>query len=284
MKVALWVSDKGYERTVGPLIQAGAARHGDEIGFRPFADYAGPEADAGLIFGVVKREILWDHNRAGHPLIYVDKGYLRARALWRGDSLPAWWRVCINDTHPTAYLMKRGRLDDRLAASGAVLHPRRAGRRIVIAGSSQKFHHTCGLPHPTEWATAALAEIRRHTDAPVVYRPKPSWKDAEPIEGATFDHGAKTPFPVDDVGCVITYGSIASVDAIVAGVPVIVLGNAAARPIASTEISAVADPYWASDADRRQWMANLMYANWSPRELWDGTAWGVIKEQLVDAL
>lgn len=283
MRLILWQAAKGYEAILGPAVVRGAALNGITVETRSLDDYRGPEADGGIIFGVVKREVLWDHQRAGHPIIYIDKGFSRSRTIWQGNNVPGWWRVCINASHPTAYMMDHPYPIDRMKRAGMKLQRRRkGGETIVIAGSSEKFHLAHGLPHPTEWAKGVLAEIRRHTDAPVIYRPKQSWRGAEAIEGAIFDHGAKTPFGsvLEQARCVITHGSGAGVDAIMAGVPCITLGDGPARPVSGHQIETINDPWWPDIAIRRQWAANLAYFNWRPDELENGVACQALTEQM----
>lgn len=283
MHVILWCAEKGYELALAPILVAGAAVHGDTIEVRSTADYHGPAGDCGIIIGITKREILQDHVETGHPLAYIDKGFWRTRADFNGANLPGWWRICVNATHPTDYMMNLGASRDRFRAARVKLQPRRNdGSYVLIAGSSEKFHLAHDLPHPTEWARDMLGQIRRHTGELVIYRPKQSWRAAEPIKGAIFDHGQKTPFGSVLTGArvVITYGSIASVDAVVAGVPCITIGNAPARPICSTDIAEIMEPAWPKEGDRRQWAWNLSHCHYTPDEIRNGEAWGGFRDQL----
>lgn len=286
MKFTFWTAPKGYEMALGPALITGAAACGDEVVMRPLEEYQLPATGGSIILGVVKREILWEHQAAGIACAYVDKGYHRARAPWRGENLPAWWRLCWNATHPTAYLMDTPRAADRWEKLGVQLQERRRGDRIVLLGSSAKFHETERLSHPTAWAQGVVNIVRHITPCEIVYRPKPSWRDAEPVEGAAFDHGGKAPVAdaLARAWCSITYGSISAVDSIVAGVPCIVMGNAVARPIAGTSLSQVLDPYWPAANRREQWAANLAYCHFTPAEIASGLAWSILKEQMRHAV
>lgn len=284
MKWTLWKAPKGYEDRLAPALVAGAAVHGDTIDIVPTEDYREP-VGGGVLIGVVKREILWDHQARGAPLIYLDKGIVRRREVWCDLNMPAWWRMCVGGVHATPYLSRLNAPHDRLARSELLPLAERAkakpGAHIVLAGSSEKFHRTMGLPHPTEWAAARVQEIMRLTDARIIYRPKPSWKYAEPVLGAEFDHGGKTSLAdaLRGARCMVTAGSIASVDAVRAGVPCIVLGNAPAAPVSGNRIEDVLEPPWWPSADRLQWAANLSYTSFKPDEIASGVAWGIVKEQ-----
>lgn len=288
VKFVFWKAPKGYEDALAPALLSGAAAHGDEIIIKPTEEYRGPEGDGGIICGVVKREILWDHQAKQQPLVYIDKGYLRSRAPYGDRSLPAWWRMCVNATHPTDYLMWKPRSADRAVASGITQPARRArgGDKILLLGSSAKFHLTHRLPDPTAWARDLVGVMRDLSNREIVYRPKPSWKWAEPIEGTEFDHGAKTPVSGVLAGAfvAVTYGSIACVDAMLCGIPVVCLGNAVAAPMSSCAIGEIETPVWADLKNREQWFANLMYCNFRPQEIAGGLAWSILKETIPYAV
>jgi hypothetical protein len=289
MRMTYWHAEKNYEKALLPLLVEGAAAAGIELTIKPNADYREPEGDASMIFGVTKREVLWDHQAKNFPLLYVDKGYCRERAALGEKSVPAWWRMCWQDIHPTAYFMEGKRPEDRWKKMGMHLALRRASfptDPVTILGSSGKFHLTMKLDDPTAWATRVRDEIHRYCRNPLIYRPKPSWKYAVPIEGMKFDWGSKTDVRATLVGswCAVTYGSIACVDAICAGVPCIVLGNGVAAPVSGSFLNEVGNPAWHAIAARERWAANLAYCNFTPTEIGDGTAWKIIKEQMDYAL
>lgn len=241
-----------------------------------------------MIMGVVKREILWDHQEKRVPLLYFDKGYCRDRLPLNGGSVPAWWRMCWQDVHPTAYLMAQARPADRWERMGLILaEPGAPAEHIVIIGSSAKFHLTMRIDEPTAWAAQITKEVNRLLPATkVIYRPKPSWKYAVPVDGAVFDHGHKTTLAsaLNGASCSVTYGSIGCVDSIISGVPCIVLGNAVAAPICGNYLKDVGFAYWAPRPAREQWAANLAYCNFTPAEIGDGTAWKILKEQMRHAV
>jgi len=281
VKYIFYKAPKGYEDALAPAIISGAAACGDEIILKKTEEYDGPEADGAVLIGVVKREILWGYRAAGKRVWYFDKGYTRSRAPFADKSLPEWWRICIDGTHPTEYLMRIQRPHDRLALMNVPISEKRNfGKRIVILGSSAKFHLTHRITEPTEWTRDLIGVIRDFSDRPITYRPKPSWKYAVPVEGARFDHGSKTPVSsvLGDAWCTVTYGSIASVDSILAGVPCIVLGNAVAAPLCSDSIADIEHPLWADLPTRKQWLANLAYCQWRPQEIASGLAWRTTKE------
>lgn len=287
MHLIYWHAEKNYEKALEGVLVEGAAAAGITITVKPTAEYNGPEADGSLIFGITKREILWQHLEERVPLLYLDKGYARSRIDFNGQSVPAWWRMCWQSVHPTHYLMDVPRPPDRWKRMGLQLSERALNSRgpIVILGSSGKFHLTVGLDDPTTWAKLIRDGIRQSSDNEIIYRPKPSWKYAEPVDGTTFDWGTKSDVrdTLRGAYCAVTWGSIACVDAICAGIPCIVQGNAVAAPVSSPYIRDVWNPIWMPRAQREQWAANLAYCNFTPAEIGDGTAFKILKEQAAHA-
>jgi hypothetical protein len=212
------------------------------------------------------------------PFIHFDKGY-RRREKDRGS----FWRVGVNDTHPTEYVAdakhNSGRLDKVRAAMGLPLkmpswRESSSDGPVMIASSSEKFHAFHGLPPPRDWVAETIQEVRRHSNRPILYRPKPSHGDPGPIEGAESVVEIKHTRRLFK-GChvMITYGSYICVDAMLEGVPSIVLGNGVLKHISSTDLADVQEPRLASDDERNQILANLVWTQYTVGEWANGVAW-----------
>jgi hypothetical protein len=153
----------------------------------------------------------------------------------------------------------------------------------VLAGSSQKYHDFYGLRDPTAFASRIIRAVAQLTDMPVIYRPKPSWKDAEPIEGAQFSQGTVPDIHAELKGawCMITHGSNAAFEAMLDGIPAIVLGDAVSKSISSTSLDDVLRPKRAPEAQRLQLLWNLAYSQFTMGEMHDGLAWSIIRPQIL---
>ena len=80
----------------------------------------------------------------------------------------------------------------------------------------------------------------------------------------------------DDVHCLITYNSIAAVEALVNGKPAITLGPNAASSLAGNDLSQV-EKLPVHDKDTMTaFMAHLSYCQFTHQEMLDGTAWRMI--------
>lgn len=275
MKICFWHSDKPRERVLADAFATGARMQGDTVEMRslqPEPEVA--DCDVACMVGVKSRELYQLHYRAKIHIVYFDKGYTRHAApgpvkLWE------YWRVSVDGHHPTAHLMDTAQPNDRADKLGLVMSAwRKQGGHIVIAGSSQKYHDFYGLKDPTAWTNKLVRHLREKTGRKIIYRPKPSWKEAVPIEGTEFSGGDQR---IEDVlagaHALVTHGSNACFEAVLSGVPCVILGDAVARPISSTDLEEIEAPVLAPYSMRLQWLANLAYWQWTMREMADGLMW-----------
>jgi hypothetical protein len=280
VKVVFFSSDKARERVLADAFLAGLRRHGDTGEMRVLTPdvQVAQDADVVAMCGVKSNERFHAHARAGIHTIMLDKGYTRHSVS--GD-IRAWeyWRVAVDHHHPTHYLMREKRPTDRLNRLGLDLRPwRKSGDHIVLAGSSAKYHAFYSLPDPTTWAKKMVRRFGRLAQGrEIVYRPKTSWKEAEPVDGATFQQGGSIEDALKGAHALITHGSNACFEAVLNGVPCMILGDAVARPISTTVEEEIEKLRMVSDAERQQWLANLAYCQWTQRELASGEAWEHIR-------
>lgn len=278
MRVCFFHSDKPRERILADAWREGVLRAGDEFEARPLTGEAqiAEGCDVAVMVGVKSRQLYQANWRAGVHVIMVDKGYTRHAApgpvkLWE------YWRVAVDGHHPTAYLMREPKPHDRFERLGLTIAEARLPDprgHILIAGSSAKYHEFYGLTDPTKWTGKLVKAIRRTSSRPILYRPKPSWRDAVPIEGTRFSgDGMTLEQSLEGCAVMITHGSNACFEAQLAGVPVITLGEAVSRPICSDVLEHVDCAPIATVAGRRQWAANLAYCQWTMREFASGEAW-----------
>lgn len=284
MRVCFFASDKPREQLLADAFIRGLGPHGDTGEMRDLDGTAqvATGCEVAVMVGVKSREIFEANTKAGIHVVIIDKGYQRQRT---GGPVRVWeyWRVAVDGHHPTRYLMHDVRPHDRLEASGLVIAPwRKSGGHILIAGSSAKYHRFYGLREPTDYAARLVGWIRKRTKMPIIYRPKPSWRDAEPIPDTQYSHGKQEPLEsvLFDCHALVTHGSNACFEAILSGVPCVILGDGVAKSISSTDIRRVKKPRLATDDERRQWLANLLYHQWTMREFESGKAWAVIRPQI----
>jgi hypothetical protein len=278
VKLGFFHSTKTWCVEFVEAFKQGAAKHGDIV--EPVSLHSGfePHWDAACILGIGYIET-WDRVQAAPvPMCYLDKGYTRT-----GD----YFYTSIGGYRPINYVGQWSKPDDRRKKFGWEPAPWREPTEdghILIAGSSLKFHEFHRLPHPEQWRDDLVKDIRRYTKRRIKYRPKPN----QPLGDVWFDLNGnwksdiRRPLEADLTNChvCITHGSSVALDAMLVGVPGIVLGSAITRPISDTTILWVGDPYLASMDERLALLNDLGYCQWSVTEYGDGTAWAVIKPEL----
>lgn len=130
-----------------------------------------------------------------------------------------------------------------------------------------------------EWERNAVAALRKVTDRKIVYRPKPSWTGAKPIEGTSFSPRSESLNDVlRDCHAVVTHHSNTAVDALVAGVPVFCL-EGVASPLALDDLASIENPV--TPDGREQWAADVAWTQFSVKEMQCGLAWRHLKDEGV---
>lgn len=201
---------------------------------------------------------LIDHwSATGREFIYWDRGYAkRIFATWlpRPLSGSGYYRWTRN-----AFQMRSIREvpKDRWRALNIPLAPwSENGRHIVIAKPSatyDAFHRT------HDWLDKTVAELKRHTDRPLVIREKLSTVPlAEELRGAH---------------ALVTHQSNAAVEAVIMGCPVFVDDGSAASLVGKTDIAEIEHPIY---PDRKPWLWSLAYSQYSEDELVNGALWSLL--------
>lgn len=247
---------------------------GDNAVMREDDQYRGPKEPVAVFYGYEGNlpRIMEDYRAAGLKAVFIDMGYWGRR---HGGRYTGYHKVSVNDRHPTAYFQEVDRSDRRVRGFGLKIKPwRDAGKYILLAGMSGRNAESIGIP-PNEWEFRAVEEIRKHTDRPILYRPKPSWRAARKIHGTRHSppevsiHDALT-----DCHAVVTHHSNAAIDGLIAGVPAF-CWEGVATPMALQDLSQIETPYLPEG--REQWAANIAWCQWSVNEMRSGAAWRHLK-------
>ena len=148
-----------------------------------------------------------------------------------------------------------------------------------------------------EWIVDTITRIRRFTDKPIRIRTHPGISDrgwenySDLFRNIAFgeygdirwSNGREKPWEDDIVNacCVVTYSSGLSIDAILAGVPVIATdpGNFAYN-ISSNFADDINDPKQEDSEIVMQWLYNLAYCQWSEDEMFSGTCWRHLQDAI----
>ena len=283
MKVHFLYAEKPRERILAEAFLEGVKAHGDQASSSPLTpEKTVVDCDVACMVGVKSRELFAAYTKARTHVIYLDKGYSRHKV--DSSSMRVWeyWRVAVDAHHPTKYLANAKNGPDRWDQLGFTLKPwRKSGTRVILAGSSQKYHDFYRLSDPTRYWSKVMRRLQRiNPNFYYIYRPKPSWKDAVPIVGATYTTFCNIEEELQDSFCMITHGSNACFEALLMGIPCIVLGDAVAKPISSTQLEDINNIRVPTNEERQQLFNNLAYMQWTQPEMLSGEAWSHIKPQI----
>jgi hypothetical protein len=267
------------EQLVRALIK-GVPKCGDE--FESISPPGTPQdlgADV-LAFVGLKRQKWFDWCAAnGQSFMYLDKGYYHREFEERKNIIL--WRVTVGGQQPSEYLARAKHDPERWLSLGREMAPWRKSRPdspVIIGNSTEKYHDFFDLPPPGEWAEQVVAELKRYTDRPIWYRPKPSWRGKRAIPGTKYCSTEPLAKLFPGAHGVVTHGSYICVDGLLNGVPGIILGDGVTRSISSTSLSEIENPRLASDEERLQLLANLAWCQYHLEEWADGSAWRHVKE------
>ncbi len=286
MKVCFICSTVDREPKLGDAFVSGCRKLGDDgfvIDKGDFKRATDVEADAYCFVGVKSHELFQQLRSAGKNIIYFDKGYFRHRAT--GSRTWEYWRVAVNGHHPTNYLeaakhhpLRWMQMSAQRRVKRRPWHP---GNRVMVAGSSLKYHNFSGIKYPTEYYEKVVEDIKQYTNRDIIYRPKPGHFQDEPVKGALFSSRDDSLHEIiHGLHCIVTHGSNICFEAMLAGTPTIVLGDAVSRPISSVSLRDVEEPYLATEEELNQWFANIAWCMFTEEEMASGLAWMCLKPQL----
>lgn len=271
MRLAFYATlAKQREENLANAFVAGAKRHGIDAVVRSKAAASVNDADVAVVFGIKGSGVIEQFREAGKRALLIDKGFTRDTGHYK---------VCWGMS-PLRYFMRGTRDTRRLNKLPLDLKPLRShGENVVYAGSSQKYCTVNRLGDATSYANVIIDAVRAQSQRPIIYRPKPSWAEARPINGTTFSRPPRSlQDELHNAHCLITHGSNAAVEAVIAGIPAIVLGDGVAAPVCRRDLENIEQLFFPSENERWQWLSNLSYCQFTLDEMHNGTAWEILEE------
>lgn len=297
MKITLYLSHeqdgslKERERFFGEVLRKGFERHGDTVAVAATHEFTAPDwqSQLAVVIGIKghSKRIFEEYRRGGRQTMLVDKSYI-GRSEYVRLSIGAFQPPYAHLTPRPHDRWKRIRDEYRID----VRPKRKGGDFIIYAGSSQKYCDWHGLgdvseyaAHVCGWASKGSRGIGKiHEPMRVLYRPKPSWaaghpEEVKPVTGTEFSGpDVRLSKLLHDCYALVTHGSNAAVEAVIAGVPAVVVskGACAAESVAELKLGNIREPFFPDDGARLQWLADLCYSQFKPAELTSGLAWEIL--------
>ena len=216
-----------------------------------------------VVRGIAKKKVMHKAIEDGRDFYYIDTGYfgnektkLYHRIVKNGlqFNLPI-WGACP---------------DDRFMATSTQIRKKTPGRNILLCPPSQKALNYWDVNLET-WILQTTETIKQYTDRPIVIREKANRQIR--TNDDTMEMALSR-----DVHCLVTYNSIAAVEALILGKPVFTMGPNAAGPLANKELSRIEKPLMPVIDRVRELCCNLAYGQFTPAEMIDGIAWRTLQE------
>jgi hypothetical protein len=146
---------------------------------------------------------------------------------------------------------------------------KRTGSKVLVVLSSDKPFQYYG--HNREaWLRKVVRTLRKHTDREIVFREKAT--RGERTNDTIYDALD------DDIYALVTYNSIAAVEAIQYGIPAFALAPTAADPVGNKDLKNIEKPNMPDEDIIQKWLHNIAYSQFSLDEIITGQAWRMVLE------
>ena len=215
-----------------------------------------------VVRGVTKRKQMDACRKSGRDYYYIDTGY------FGNGRKKTYHRITKNNMQYLGEVKHRPR--DRLAATGLAPRKFRPGANILLAPPSQKLL-MCYDIDLDRWLEETVSQIKLFTDREIIVRNKASRSVRQSTD--TMEMALER-----NVHCLVTFSSIAAVEAICLGKPAIVLGPSAAAPVCSQSLKDIENPFIPTLDEVEEWLAHLAYCQFTEPEMRDGTAWRILND------
>ena len=213
---------------------------------------------------------------------YVDVGYLTQQITRYPepkihDYDKTYFRICKGNIHTIRGKVGSGVRLQKLESQGIDVEFKgwNTGetRHILLCPSSQMVtYHVNGLSQE-EWVYNVSQEIKKYTDRPIVFRNKPR------PNNQWWQTDIKT--DLKNAHCLLTNMSLSAIDAILNQVPAITHQRNVASFITTRDISKIEKPMRPGHKTINEWLKMVAENQFTIGEIEDGTAYKIMKEQLV---
>lgn len=215
-----------------------------------------------VLRGVAKRKQMAACREQGRDFYYIDTGY------FGNGKKKNYHRITKNDVQNFGPIIDRP--GDRWSKCGIGLKKFRPGSKILLAPPSQKLLNLYDIKLD-DWLSNTIEQIKQFSDREIVVRLKQG-------RSTRVNHDTIEMALDQDIHCLVTFSSIAAVEALLYGKPAITLGPNAAAALCSNSISEIENLYIPTLDEVDQWARHLAYCQFSEAEMRDGTAWRILND------
>ena len=163
------------------------------------------------------------------------------------------------------------------------------GNHILICAQRNKGW-SMGRSDVQDWIIQTIAEIKKHTNRPIVIRLHPGDKETKRIfkaglplcrvkfdYGVTLSHNENLLDDLKNCWAAVNYNSSPVVGAAIEGIPIFVMDplNSQCKDVANTDLSKIENPLM---PDRQPWVERLSMFHWNFDELKSGECWAHMRK------
>jgi len=239
-----------------------------------------PGTAPSIFRGVVKRKHIQQHWQDKKDFYYMDTGYFgNFQSLGNPSGKKLFHRIVKNDLQkhwlekcPSDRWQEICKIDPRYQWKGW----KKQGNKILIIVPNRKscvFYGYDTDPYVNgekPWLIKTIETIKKYTDMEIVIREKGS-------RSARHHHSI---FDALDEGvfATVAFNSIAALESVIYGIPSFITVPCAALPLASTNLSQIATPFYPDETLIQQHCSSLAYGQFTHEEIANGTAWKILKK------
>jgi hypothetical protein len=231
------------------------------------------ESDVSVIFGFFKKKIALsiprgmvfaEQRKRGLDVVVLETGYIN-----RGDGPTNHYAAGLNGLNGRADFRNTNMPSDRAEKLQLTLKPwKKEGEFILLAG---QVPWDASVDHidMVEWLKSTIINIKKYTSKSIIFRPHPL-ANLPPFEGCIYSTNSLL-HDLDQAHAVVCFNSNIGVDSVLDGVPIFIGDDGSmVKSIANTDLTLLDKPLL---NDRRQWLNDIAYSQWTPAEMSDGYAW-----------
>lgn len=227
-----------------------------------------------LLRGISSGKLAKEVRKRKQDFYFIETGYL---GNYPSDNnrtgRKIYHRIVKNDMQHCDRIMDvpDDRYRDLVAFNPAMAYHgwKKPGSKILVVLPSEKPFQYYDEDRD-KWIAHVERTLRKYSNREIVWREKSG--RGERTNNTIYDALD------DDIYCLVTYNSIAAVEAIQYGIPAFALAPTAAAPVCGKDLTQIENPTRLSEDVIHKWLCNIAYGQFSLNELLSGQAWEMVLE------
>jgi len=226
-----------------------------------------------LIRGISSGKIAKYAREHGQDYYFIETGYLgNYRSENNRTGRKVYHRIVKNSMqHETIMDVTDDRYKQLVKFNPAMQYRgwKKPGSKILVVLPTEKPFQYYGEDR-AKWIKMVERTIKKHSDREIVWRQKAS--RGERTNDTIYDALE------NDVYALVTYNSIAAVEAIQYGIPAFNLAPTAADPVGNNDLTKIENPRKPHEDIIYKWLSSIAYGQFTLDELLTGQAWQLVLE------